>query len=174
MKKKAFGVVYALLTLFILGACSTEDVVTNNSDPKVSVSATVKPLTKKEFSEVGTSGLTSPSKKDFHKVHMILTLRGTDYLSNIQVKLPNYKEAFNNIKDDQQIRYWFGSGADEEQENKNIYTREFVLYTKGLNDKQIKEILTTGKIKTSWVVKDTKAKDQSEFAAGKNIKFEAK
>ncbi|MCM3184053.1 hypothetical protein [Priestia megaterium] len=174
MKKKAFGAVYALLTLFILGACSTEDVVTNNSDPKVSVSTTVKPLTKKEFSEVGTSGLTSPSKKDFHKVHMILTLRGTDYLSNIQVKLPNYKEAFNNIKDDQQIRYWFGSGADEEQENKNIYTREFVLYTKGLNDKQIKEILTTGKIKTSWVVKDTKAKDQSEFAAGKNIKFEAK
>ncbi|MFS0619526.1 hypothetical protein [Priestia megaterium] len=174
MKKKAFGVVYALLTLFILGACSTEDVVTNNSDPKVSVSTTVKPLTKKEFSEVGTSGLTSSSKKDFHKVHMILTLRGTDYLSNIQVKLPNYKEAFNNIKDDQQIRYWFGSGADKEQENKNIYTREFVLYTKGLTDKQIKEILSVAKVKTSWVVKDTKAKDQSEFAAGKNIKFEAK
>ncbi|MEI2362636.1 hypothetical protein [Priestia megaterium] len=174
MKKKAFGAVYALLTLFILGACSTEDVVTNNSDPKVSVSTTVKQLTKKEFSEVGTSGLTSPSKKDFHKVHMILTLRGTDYLSNIQVKLPNYKEAFNNIKDDQQIRYWFGSGADKEQENKNIYTREFVLYTKGLNDKQIKEILAAAKVKTSWVVKDTKAKDQSEFATGKNIKFEAK
>ncbi|MGR9543802.1 hypothetical protein [Priestia megaterium] len=174
MKKKAFGAVYALLTLFILGACSTEDVVTNNSDPKVSVSTTVKQLTKKEFSEVGTSGLKSPSKKDFHKVHMILTLRGTDYLSNIQVKLPNYKEAFNNIKDDQQIRYWFGSGADKEQENKNIYTREFVLYTKGLNDKQIKEILAAAKVKTSWVVKDTKAKDQSEFSAGKNIKFEAK
>ncbi|AJI21823.1 hypothetical protein H8R29_17160 [Priestia megaterium] len=174
MKEKAFGVVYALLTLFILGACSTEDVVTNNSDPKVSVSTTVKPLTKKEFSEVGTSGLTSSSKKDFHTVHMILTLRGTDYLSNIQVKLPNYKEAFNNIKDDQQIRYWFGSGADKEQENKNIYTREFVLYTKGLTDKQIKEILSAAKVKTSWVVKDTQAKDQSEFAAGKNIKFEAK
>jgi hypothetical protein len=174
MKKRAFGVVYTLLTLFILGACSTADVVTNNSDPKVSVSTTVKPLTKKEFSEVGTSGLTSPSKKDFHKVHMILTLRGTDYLSNIQVKLPNYKEAFNNIKDDQQIRYWFGSGADEEQENKNIYTREFVLYTKDLNDQQIKDILATGKIKTSWVLKDTKTKNQEEFAAGKNIKFEAK
>lgn len=67
MKEKAFGVVYTLLTLFILGACSTEDVVTNNSDPKVSVSTTVKPLTKKEFSEVGTSGLTSSSKKIFTK-----------------------------------------------------------------------------------------------------------
>ncbi|MEK1831326.1 hypothetical protein AAAC51_27075 [Priestia megaterium] len=66
-EEKAFGVVYTLLTLFILGACSTEDVVTNNSDPKVSVSTTVKPLTKKEFSEVGTSGLTSPSKKIFTK-----------------------------------------------------------------------------------------------------------
>ncbi|WP_129710552.1 hypothetical protein [Priestia megaterium] len=174
MKKKAFGAVYALLTLFILGACSTEDVVTNNSDPKVSVSTPVKPLTKKEFSKVGTSGLTSPSKKDFHKVHMILTLRGTDYLSNIQVKLPNYKEAFNNMKDDQQTRYWFGSGADEEQENKNIYTREFFLYTKGLNNKQIKEILATGKIKASWVLKDTKTKVQAEFDAGKNIRFEAK
>ncbi|MDT0145223.1 MULTISPECIES: hypothetical protein [Priestia] len=174
MKKKVMGAIYALLTLFILSACSTEDVVTNNSDPKVSVSTTVKPLTKKEFSEVGTSGLTGPSKKDFHKVHMTLTLRGTNYLSDIQVKLPNYKEAFNNMKDDQQTRYWFGSGADEEQENKNIYTREFVLYTKGLTDKQIKDILAAAKVKTSWVVKDTKAKDQSEFAAGKNIKFEAK
>ncbi|KRD90507.1 hypothetical protein ASE51_07925 [Bacillus sp. Root147] len=174
MKKKAFGVVYALLTLFILGACSTEDVVTNNSDPKVSVSTTVKPLTKKEFSEVETSELANPSKEDFRSVRMILTLRGTDSLSDIQVKLPHYREAFNNIKDDQQIRYWFGSGADEEQENKNIYTREFVLYTRGLNDKQIKEILASAKVKTSWVVKDIKAKDQSEFAAGKNIKFEAK
>jgi len=27
MNKKAFGVVYALLTLFILGGCSTEDVL---------------------------------------------------------------------------------------------------------------------------------------------------
>ena len=98
---------------------------------------------------------------------MTLTLRGTNYLSDIQVKLPNYKEAFNNMKDDQQTRYWFGSGADEEQENKNIYTREFVLYTKGLTDKQIKDILAAAKVKTSWVVKDTKAKDQSEFAAGK-------
>ncbi|AXI30209.1 hypothetical protein CIB87_14660 [Priestia megaterium] len=174
MKKKVMGAVYALLTVFILSACSTEDVVTNHSNPKVSVFTTVKPLTKKEFSEVGTSGLTSPSKKDFHKVHMTLTLRGTDYLSDIQVKLPNYKEAFNNMKDDQQTRYWFGSGSDEEQENKNIYTREFVLYTKGLNDKQIKDILAAAKVKTSWVVKDTKAKDQSEFPAGKNIKFEAK
>jgi hypothetical protein len=78
------------------------------------------------------------------------------------------------MKDDQQIRYWFGSGADEEQENKNIYTREFVLYTKDLNDQQIKDILATGKIKTSWVLKDTKTKNQEEFAAGKNIKFEAK
>ncbi|MBY0029609.1 hypothetical protein H7K20_21215 [Priestia aryabhattai] len=174
MKKKVMGAVYALLTVFILDACSTEDVVTNHSNPKVSVFTTVKALTKKEFSEVGTSGLTSPSKKDFHKVHMTLTLRGTDYLSDIQVKLPNYKKDFNNMKDDQQTRYWFGSGADEEQENKNIYTREFVLYTKGLNDKQIKDILATAKVKTSWVVKDTKAKDQSEFPAGKNIKFEAK
>ncbi|USL40699.1 hypothetical protein [Priestia megaterium] len=174
MKKKAFGVVYALLTLFILGACSTEDVVNKESEAEVSISTTVKPLTKKEFSEVETSELTNPSKEDFRSVRMILTLRGTDSLSDIQVKLPHYREAFNNIKDDQQIRYWFGSGADEEQENKNIYTREFVLYTKGLNDKQIKEILATGKIKTSWVLKDTKTKAQAEFDAGENIEYEAK
>ncbi|MDN3363402.1 hypothetical protein QU577_16700 [Priestia megaterium] len=174
MNKKVVGFVYALLTVIILSACSTEEVTTNHSDPQVSVSTTVKPLTKKEFSEVEISELTSPSKQDFRKVHVVLTLRGTDYLSNIQVKLPNYKQAFNNMKEDQQTRYWFGSGADEEQENKNIYTREFVLYTKGLNDKQMKEILAAAKVKTSWMVKDTKAKDQSEFAAGKNIKFEAK
>ncbi|MFQ6388356.1 hypothetical protein ACLNAR_11280 [Priestia aryabhattai] len=174
MKKKVMGTVYVLLTVFILSACSTEDVMTNHSNPKVSVSTTVKPLTKKEFSEVETSELANPSKEDFRSVRMILTLRGTDSLSDIQVKLPHYREAFNNIKDDRQIRYWFGSGADEEQENKNIYTREFILYTKGLTDKQIKDILAAAKVKTSWVVKDTKAKDQSEFAAGKNIKFEAK
>jgi curli biogenesis system outer membrane secretion channel CsgG len=101
MKKKVMGAVYALLTVFILSACSTEDVTTNNSEPAVSVSTTVKLLTKKEFSEVGTSGLTNPSKDDFCKVHMILTLRGTDYLSDIQGDLPPYKKAFNNIKDDQ-------------------------------------------------------------------------
>lgn len=140
MNKKAVGFVYALLTVIILSACSTEEVTTNHSDPQVSVSTTVKPLTKKEFSEVEISELTSPSKQDFRKVHVVLTLRGTDYLSNIQVKLPNYKQAFNNMKDDQQI----------------------------------KDILATGKIKTSWVLKDTKTKNQEEFAAGKNIKFEAK
>ncbi|MED4131499.1 hypothetical protein P4668_03855 [Priestia megaterium] len=140
MNKKAVGFVYALLTVIILSACSTEEVTTNHSDPQVSVSTTVKPLTKKEFSEVEISELTSPSKQDFRKVHVVLTLRGTDYLSNIQVKLPNYKQAFNNMKDDQQI----------------------------------KDILATGKIKTSWVLKDTKTKNQEEFAAGKNMKFEAK
>ncbi|MCJ7989789.1 hypothetical protein MUB15_11475 [Priestia sp. OVS21] len=55
-EEKAFGVVYALLTLFILGACSTEDVVTNNSDPKVSVSTTVKPLTKKNLVKLEHQG----------------------------------------------------------------------------------------------------------------------
>ncbi|NGY79643.1 hypothetical protein F6Y02_33420 [Bacillus megaterium] len=158
--KKAVGFVYALLTVIILSACSTEEVTTNHSDPQVSVSTTVKPLTKKEFSEVEISELTSPSKQDFRKVHVVLTLRGTDYLSNIQVKLPNYKQAFNNMKDDQQIRYWFGSGADEQQANKNIYTREFVLYTTDLNDQQITDILSTCKIKTSCVLKDTKTKNQ--------------
>ena len=93
MNKKAVGFVYALLTVIILSACSTEEVTTNHSDPQVSVSTTVKPLTKKEFSEVEISELTSPSKQDFRKVHVVLTLRGTDYLSNIQVKLPNYKQA---------------------------------------------------------------------------------
>src|SRR5690348_7759206 len=104
MKKKVMGAVYALLTVFILSACSTEDVMTNHSNPKVSVSTTVKPLTKKEFSEVETSELANPSKEDFRSVRMILTLRGTDSLSDIQVKLPHYREAFNNIKDDRQIR----------------------------------------------------------------------
>ena len=55
-EEKVMGAIYALLTLFILSACSTEDVVTNNSDPKVSVSTTVKPLTKKNLVKLEHQG----------------------------------------------------------------------------------------------------------------------
>ena len=55
-EEKVMGAIYALLTLFILSACSTEDVVTNNSDPKVSVSTTVTPLTKKNLVKLEHQG----------------------------------------------------------------------------------------------------------------------
>lgn len=172
MKKKMFWVISFLLTLLVLSSCSTDTSTTNTLELEISADTTVKPLTDKEYGEVITSELKNPTKDDFRKVHILFSISGTNNISNIQVKLPDYRNVFNNIEKDHQKRYWFGNETDQEKGNKNIYRREFVLYTKGLSEDQIKTTLETSKIKTSWVFKDTKKKVEDKFSAGENVKFE--
>ncbi|MDU9694127.1 hypothetical protein O0Q50_23365 [Priestia aryabhattai] len=173
MKFKPLLVIPLLMSASLLGACSNESNASNTDQPAAKVVTKVSTLSDKEYGEVGTDELKDPKKEDFRKVNIKVTLSEVDKIEKEKVDMPNYKKIFNNIDKDEQTRYWFGKGdaKEDDEGNQEVFTQEFVLYTKNLSEDDIKTALETNEIKTSWVNKDNKEKTQQEITAADNISF---
>lgn len=173
MKLKPSLGILLLVSASLLGACSNESSALNEEQPKVKVITKVSTLNNKEYREVGTEQLKNPKKDDFRKVNIELTLSGVDKIEEEKVVMPSYKKFFNTIDKDELVRYWFGEGyaKKDDEENKEVFNQEFVLYTKNLSKDDIRNALETNVIKTSWVNKDNKEKVQHEVTAADSISF---
>ncbi|WP_456363428.1 hypothetical protein [Priestia aryabhattai] len=175
MKIKPLVAIPLLLCSSLLGACNKESSAENKAITEVEVSTTVKSLTTKEYGDVITTDLKNPSKEDFKKVNIKFTLTGIDNIKKEEVEMPNYKKAFNSLDKDEnkqvEYRYWYGGETGQEDGNSSIYKKEFILYSKGLSNKDIKDVLDSNKIKTSWVIKGEKKNLKNEYSAAENIEF---
>ncbi|QJX80216.1 hypothetical protein [Priestia megaterium] len=173
MKFKSFLVIPLLLSASLLGACSNESSASNEKEPDVKVVTKVSSLSDKEYGEVGTDQLKNPKKDDFRKVTIELTLSEVDKIKKEKVDMPSYKKIFNTIDKDEQTRYWFGEGyaKEDDEQNKEVFNQEFVLYTKDLSEDDIKTALETNKIKATWVNADNKEKVEKEVSAADHISF---
>lgn len=112
----------------------------NSQEPEITIEAFVTQLSEEEF-EYEETGLDNPSIDDFRKFTFNFDVKHSPNIER-KVVFPEQKiwrEAINTI--DNKDRYWFGEGYEQNNDDENFarYNNEIVIYSKGLNDKEIKE-----------------------------------
>lgn len=141
------------IAILIVSACNNKQIETN-------IKAEIHTLTDAEFDYVGTKGIENPQKEDFREFVLLVETKNFKELSDYEVILPDFKEIINSIDGD---RYWSGNGGNYNGK----LNKEFVFFSRGLNEDDIKNAFRNKIIKITWKTKGNENKveqfDVSEF-----------
>ncbi|CAM4480021.1 hypothetical protein [Paenibacillus tarimensis] len=108
---------------------------------EVSIEASVLPLTDEQYEEVGTSGLENPVKEDFRKVTVHVE---ANQIPEPGIEAPSMEEWKHYINAyDRTDRMLYGNFTNTPAS----HTSEFVIYSKGLSEEDIKKAFSTLTIK---------------------------
>ncbi len=145
---KQLSLIFTILVLvLLLTAC-------NNKAPLIEIEAKISPISEKEYKKIDATRDSSELKQeDFKIFEFDFNMEHTDSVKERKVemyKFDNLSQVLNGI--DGNLRYWHGSwySQDNESENFATYHQEFVFYTKGLSDNDIKKAFSDEKITVSW------------------------
>lgn len=141
----------------------------NIKDPNITIEAQVANLSVKEFNSVGTHGLDNPIRDDFRKFTLNFNMENSNEVKSRSIEIPNDWGKFINFDRE---RYLYGNGKEQDNEDENFarYTNEFVFYSKGLSEDDIKNAFNSANITVSWVTKEGKSMTK-EYVIGDLIKF---
>ena len=112
-----------------------------SQEPIITIEAVVSQLSEEELQDVGTHGLDNPTIDDFRKFTFNFEVEHSPK-TTLKVDFPkrnSWREAINII--DNIDRYWFGNSYEQNNDGKNFakYGSEFVFYSKGLNEEEIRK-----------------------------------
>lgn len=132
-----------LLMLFIVSFLLSVSTACNYSqEPKITFKAVVSQLSEEDFEDVGIHGIENLTKEDFRKFTFNFEIKHhSNYTRKIEFpKRGIWREAINSIDDND--RYYFGSGYNQNNDSENFaeYNSEFVFYSKGLNEEEIRNV----------------------------------
>ena len=167
MKKIIIVIVFTIIVLAI-GIYSVDKYKNN---PQINVEFNVSNLNDEEYMYVGTKGIDNPTKNDFKNIEFSLDVTNSDAISNRNITIPNLKKVSNSYDKE---RYWFGpSDIDDSPMNKYAkYSRQFVFYSKGLTEQDIKNIFNSSEVKISWTT--SSGKDEEKIIKlGENNQFKS-
>ncbi|MCY9547868.1 hypothetical protein [Lysinibacillus xylanilyticus] len=146
---KKLSLIFAVLVcLVLLTAC-------NDQVPLIEIEAKVSPVSDEEYRKIGaTEDLIEPKQEDFKIFEFNFNMEHTDSVKERKIKMykfENLPQVLNGIDDI--TRYWNGGGYSQDNESEDFatYHYEFVFYTKGLNDDDIRKAFNNEKITVSWI-----------------------
>jgi hypothetical protein len=156
MKKIVTIILFILTISLIITACSKAE---DEEEPKVNFTFNISNLTDDEFKDVGTKTVENTTKDDFKSIQFTLEVEHSNKIKNREIIVPSIKEiVISKYKD----RYWFGEGStqDNKEENFAKYNEKIVFYSKGLDEKDIKDIFKSAEIKISWITSNGESKEK--------------
>lgn len=153
MKKNTKIVISLIIGMLIIILCGL--FYNNGIQKEVSFTSSfdIHKLTDKEYEEVGTSRLDNPIKDDFRKALLSVKMQHTSKIENREIIVPTMSELKDNINSYDIERYWFGDSYERDNESEDVaeYVYEFVFYSKGLNNNDIKRLASNLKISVNWM-----------------------
>lgn len=140
------------------------------NDPKIYITATISSISDDELTTVTSSesNISKPTKDDFKKLSFKLNIKNHQSMEDKNISLPNFKQDFEKFSD---TIYVYGHDNKEEGFSGEIYDDEVVLFTRGINEDNIKNILKESKAIITWKNKDGSEKKQ-ECIISDILKFE--
>ncbi|MEH6938843.1 hypothetical protein V7056_13420 [Bacillus sp. JJ664] len=137
-------------------------------EPKIKMDIIVRELTENEYSAVGTMGLSNPSIRDFKKIVFDFEMKNSNQITYRNINIPEHtiwKYKINSIDGD---RYWFGN--EYKMGDSSTYHREFVYYSKGVSEEQVRKAFEDTFIRISYQTKDGESRTL-EYSIGNYIEF---
>ncbi len=109
-------------------------------------------LTDEDYDSVGTSGLENPTKNDFRRAVISVDIQGKEEIDDLKFKVPNSGDIRDALGFEDVSRYWFCDEYEQNNQGEDFsqYECEFIFYSKGLNDNDIKKLFSNLSIKLSW------------------------
>lgn len=159
-----------LIISFMMTGCGKKE----TADPEVSLHFTVSKLTNEDYRSVGTYLIENPTIDDFRKVHLDVVMKNSDKITNRDIVIPNLKDTVNST-DTETGRYWFGNGYDNVSGQGENYpaecSRDFVFYSRGLTEDDLKELFSSSEIKVSWT-SEKEGDAEKTYNLGEMIEFQ--
>lgn len=154
----------SIAVILLLTACSKE-----NDEPNINISAEILNVTDKEFKYIGTEGIDNPSKSDFKTFNFTLDVRNLKKVKNRKIIVPDFETLFNNYKDS---LYWFGNSSAQDNKDESFakYTYNITLYTRRLNEQDLKELLNSKGVIIFWYTNNGQQKEH-KYKVGEIINF---
>ncbi|MDZ5471422.1 hypothetical protein SM124_06640 [Bacillus sp. 31A1R] len=141
-------------------------------EPNITFTAQVLNLSEEEYKSVGTKGIENPTIDDFKK--MIINFEmNAEGIEERKIKVPDeytWNEMINSLGDG---RFMFGNWteqlSDERRDAK--YSREIVLYSKGLTEQEIRDAFGMAIFEISYSSKEGEEFNQV-FIVSEQMEFE--
>lgn len=138
-----------VLVLNLVG-CKSEDYV------YIETNFVISNLSDEDFQEIGTTNETN-TKEDYKKLKLVLDMKHGKEITNRKVYVPSqdhFKELLNTY--DNEEHYLFGNSTciDNSSENLAYYEINIIMYTKNLDDNDIKNIFKSEEISISYLDKN--------------------
>ena len=153
MKKNTKIGISLIISMLIVILCGLFYKNSIQEDVLFTSSFNIRKLTNKEYEEVGTSRLDNPIKDDFRKAVLRVEMQHTSKIKNREIIVPTMTKLKGTINSYDIQRYWFGNSYEQDNESEDAaeYLYEFIFYSKGLNNNDIKRLVSNLKISVSWV-----------------------
>lgn len=132
----------------------------------------VRELTTKEYEEVNTKGIKNPSIYDIKKMVFDFEISFSKYTTYRNINVPLniiWKRNLNSI-DGERCWFRFSYTKDNGDESSAKYHKEFVFYSKGVSEGQIRKAFESSNIRVSYQTNDG-VSSMIEYSIGNNIDF---
>ncbi|WML46748.1 fructose-bisphosphate aldolase [Neobacillus sp. PS3-34] len=137
-------------------------------EPKLTIKAQISTLSKNEFNYIDTKGFDNPIRGEFRKFTFDFDMEHSD--DSRKIDIPSFSDLVNKRIDNARVLHATGVEQDNKGENFAKYTTEFVFYSKGLSEDEIREAFSSDVITVSWIAKNGKHITK-RFIIGDLIKF---
>lgn len=169
--KRKIAVIMAsvmMLSMFVLSGCGSSD--DEKKDPDIQVNVSVAGPNIEEYKNIEIENLKEINREDFKVVQIEVYAEYSEKYSDMKMTVPKFKDNCG-IADDIQ-RYISGDSSLNENDIDRIskYEENFVLYTKGMTEKDIKTLLNKHKLTVEYKNSDGETEKQ-EIALGDSAKF---
>lgn len=146
---RILGVLTLIIILLGVGSISAK----SNLSPQVDVVASISRLTQEDYERVGTNSINDPTIDDFRYFKLRVEIKNSKYVNHKELEVPKINTLSDLLTRD---RFWFGNEVYQNNDGENVSLAEtnFVIYNRGLNEKQLKEILGPLKINIGWVSRE--------------------
>ena len=143
--------------LFLLIGLCTVLVACNSTEPEIEVNTNISNISAEEFNNLGVTDVYGEvSKSDFKKLTFDFSMQHDDSVERKIEMFDNWRELLNNY--DGLERYWTGNNTSQDNPEDNFaeYHYDIILYSKGLNEEDIKGIFSDASLYVEWIKNDEK------------------
>ncbi|WML44637.1 hypothetical protein [Neobacillus sp. PS3-40] len=156
---------FALMLLPIV-ACS------KNQETKLTIEAKISKVSKNEFNEINAKAFDSPTIEDFRKFTFNLDIKQSNEVTSRKIVIPSSEELVKVINTIDKVRVLNGTAGEQDNKGEKfaLYKNEFVYYSKGLSNDELRKALRSKIVIVSWVTKEGKIITK-KFNIGNLIKF---
>lgn len=140
------------------------------NNPKISITATISPISKDELSTATStsSNISKPNQDDFKKLSLKINIKNQKFMKEKSVTLPNLKQDIQNFSDS---IYVYDTIDKSEGFSGEIYENETILFIRGINEDNIRNIFKDSTVSISWKDKDGNTQ-KNKCIIGDILKFE--
>lgn len=157
-----------IFSSFILATISLCLVSCLGGEPKISVTANISDISDDTFATMATSEISKPSKEDFKQLSFKLNIKNPSGMKEKSISLPNFKEDIKSFSD---TIYCDEDSNSTEGSSGYVYTDDIILFTRGINTDNLKNIFSKSKLTITWTDKDGNDKSE-EFIISDILTFE--